>query len=103
LATNVWFVGVAAAGLLLWALPAGDIDRSLHACHRRAAAAAFGGRMRGQWHVVSVRRWLHAHGVVDVVLHCGSVVVCIVCGRFNNWSRVAGVLPSAGGGSPRVL
>jgi len=59
--------------------------------------------MRGQWHVVSVRRWLHAHRVVDVVLHCGRVVVCIVCRLFNNWSRVAGVLPSAGAGSPGVF
>jgi len=40
---------------------------------------------------------------LSVVLHCGRVVVCIVCGLFNNWSRVAGVLPSAGGGSPGVF
>ena len=49
----------AAAGLLLWARRAGDVDRLLHG--RRSAAAA--GEC-GQCRVVGVRRKLSARGLV---------------------------------------
>ena len=62
----------AAAGLLLWAWRAGDIDRLLHG--RRSAAAV--GEC-GQCHVVSI------HSKLNTDLFLSSTIICQSAAIFN--------------------